>query len=168
MKLSRLQLAYMIFVLNGGPGSGNFGHAGRPGEVGGSAKGEHGPQGRWGGGGAGGSDEGKRSPFTQGPQVSRNPVLAKLEAKIRDETLTRDERKQASYDRSTVQSAMRTKYKDGSTVSDTLDKVIAGGATKIKISGPRAYLIDAQKNQWPLVTKLERDYADFVIRTMTT
>ena len=37
MKLSRLQLDYMIFVLNGGPGSGNFGHAGRPGKVGGSA-----------------------------------------------------------------------------------------------------------------------------------
>lgn len=38
-KLSGIQLSYVIFVLrqNGGPGSGNFGHAGRPGKVGGSA-----------------------------------------------------------------------------------------------------------------------------------
>lgn len=37
-----IQIAFKLLGIDGGPGSGNFGHAGRPGQVGGSAKGSGG------------------------------------------------------------------------------------------------------------------------------
>jgi len=146
--LQNVETNKIKMALMGGEGSGNFDHAGRPGKVGGSQ----------------GEGEIKKSPFASGPQFSSNPVLKSLEEKIRNQGLSRDERKQAAQDRSTVQAALTTKYKDGSTIAETIDKLIASGHNQIKSKGPRKYLAGDDGQEWTLNTKVERDYAEFVLK----
>jgi len=140
----------IILRYKGGSGSGYIGHEGRPGEVGGST-----PSGN--------------KPYTitygsQANQLSSDPDISVLEKKIHDSSLSRDIRVQASNDRTAVQQAKQTKYKDGKTIKETIDKLITSGSNVIIHKGPRAYLKNKiTGEEWTITSKTERDYADYVL-----
>ena len=122
---------------------------GRPGQVGGSSS--------------------HASPIVKGSQsdvqISGNPEIDTLTKFAHDETKSRTERKTAFDDLKLIKDISSMKYRDGSNMRETLDGLLAAGATEIKKAGPRMYLFNPKTNdQWNIMTKVERDYIDFVLK----
>lgn len=120
--------------------------------------------GQWSGGGSS-----KPSPFWKATypgdwQRSGYPELDRLEEIGRNESLSREERAQAFKDRAAVSAAMSQTYRgdNRTTVKMTIDNLVAGGADKLEVKGPRAYLRSADGSQrWEIHSKVERDYAEY-------
>ena len=90
--------------------------------------------------------------------------ISVLEKIARNPELERPERQKAYDDIAIIRAAIRGKYSDGKTFAETIDKLVADGANKIKKTGPNFYLIDDEGDQWRLVKKAERDYAEYILR----
>jgi len=107
--------------------------------------------------------------LTTEQQYSKDPKMAELEKRGRDTTLSREERKQAFDDRDTIEKVIGMKYDDGSPVRETIDGLVKDGFDHIVIRGPRAYLANKGNERLiPITSKVERDYAEFVLREIIT
>jgi hypothetical protein len=140
---------------NGGKGSGNFGHSGLPGEHGGSRS-----------KGAGGGSTSKKSPFADKSQGSTDPEIAAVESIIRSGDYSRNERKQASKDRTAILEAKKRTYKDGQTYAKFIDGLVSKGA-KLKGKGASSYLVLGDE-KYRLKTSPEIDYADYKTKRAKT
>jgi predicted ABC-type ATPase len=96
--------------------------------------------------------------------VTGKQDIDKINAIAHDEALDRAKRKQAFDDIATIKAVTNTKYRDGQNMRALLDKAIADGANEIKKKGGHMYLVNPQtKDEWNIMTKVERDYVDYVL-----